>query len=177
MNRLAPSGPTPFGEKTSNSSYLQTLGAYVKIINADCWSSSQWHLTVPVCSGLLTFLLTASHALLQQRLAVEGGEGRGCVLLHPWVGLGQSVHRAGSWPIGHGGPQATIHGPHTCDVKRKLMSYLHKNMTPFRNVFCCGDKTPRIIFYFCNITNLLHQSTWKTVTKRWQSSQHRLIKH
>lgn len=31
----------------------------------------------------LTFLLTASHALLQQRLAVEGGEGGSCVLLHP----------------------------------------------------------------------------------------------
>lgn len=32
---------------------------------------------------LLTFLLAASNALLQERLAVEGGQGGGCVLLHP----------------------------------------------------------------------------------------------
>lgn len=67
--------------------------------------------------GLLTFLLAASNALLQERLAVEGGQGGGRVLLHPWVGLGQGVHGTRCRPVGHGGSQASIQGPHTWKMK------------------------------------------------------------
>lgn len=46
-------------------------------------------------SGLLTLFLAASRTLLlQQGLAVEGGQRCGGVLLDPWVSLRQRVHGA-----------------------------------------------------------------------------------
>lgn len=87
---------------------------------------------------MLTFLLTPSNALLQERLAVEGGQGGGGVLLHPWVGLGQSVHGASRWPVGHGGSQAPIHGPHTCQTESNEPDVVSKHIWKTCRMFVWG---------------------------------------
>lgn len=97
----------------------------------------------------LTFLLAARGALLlQQALAVEGGQRGGRVLLDSWVGLGERVHRAGRAVRQACCAESSVQGRHTWEH----LSNFTKNPTIEKRNCTCSLVLSESCWYYTTLT-------------------------
>lgn len=97
----------------------------------------------------LTFLLAARGALLlQQALAVEGGQRGGRVLLDSWVGLGERVHRAGRAVRQACCAESSVQGRHTWEH----LSNFTKNPTIEKRNCTCSLVLSESRWYYTTLT-------------------------